>query len=120
MSAEGGPPLPEGERRSRRGQNRPPPGPISGGPFDLVPYYNECAAKQDGAVPLTSFADRRFRHVDHRYFYQDIIDFGSVCPSTCPGRVCGEEYGKLRFYANRCAAILEGATFIKRGVCAGR
>ena len=123
LRIEGGPPQ-EGERRGRRGPNRPPPGAVSGGPFELVPYYNECAAKQDGAVPLTNFSERRFRHIEHRYFYQDIIDFSTVCPRTCSGRielVCGEdESGKLRLYANRCSAILEGAVFIKRGVCAGR
>jgi hypothetical protein len=115
---------PDGERRGRRGPNRPPPGAVSGGPFELIPYYNECAAKQDGAVPLTNYSERRFRHVEHRYFYSDVVDFNSVCPKTCSGRielVCGEdEAGKLRLYANRCSAILEGALFIKRGVCSGR
>jgi len=118
----------QGENRPADGNRpfrRPRPGPQNvDAPYELVPYYNDCAAKQDGAVPLTAFTERKFRHVDHRYLYADIIDFNSVCPKTCPGiieLVCGEdENGKLRLYANRCSAILEGALFIKRGVCSGR
>ena len=122
LRAEG--PLEEGERRGRRGPYRPFPGAISRGSFELIPYYNECAAKKDGAVPLTNFSERRFKHSEHRYIYSDIIDFNTVCPRTCSGRIeliCGEdEAGKLRLYANRCSAILEGAIFVKHGVCAGR
>jgi hypothetical protein len=92
--------------------------------FVIRPYYHECAARENKAVPLTSWAEFRERHAHFPEFSRrGTIDMEFVCPSTCSGKlevVCAEdEFGRLRLYANRCQAILEGAIFKKYGVCAG-
>lgn len=115
---------PDQGRRFRLPPGRQPPPSYTGFAIDIRPFLNECVAKQTSYEPLLSYADRRHRYIDYRYIQGDTIDFNTVCPRTCPGRidlVCGEdETGRLRLYANRCSAILEGATFVKRGVCSGR
>lgn len=94
--------------------------------FIVRPYYNECAARElDKAVPLTSWAEFKARHQHYPEFRNrgNTVDMEFVCPATCSGNVelvCAEdEFGKLRLYANRCQAILEGAVFKKYGVCGG-
>jgi hypothetical protein len=92
--------------------------------FIIRPFYHECAARAKNAIPLTSWAEFRQRHSTHPEFSRrGTIDIEFVCPATCSGRlevVCAEdESGKLRLYANRCQAILEGAIFKKYGVCSG-
>jgi hypothetical protein len=86
-------------------------------------YFNECAAREIGrGTPLISYSEGRHRYSEHKY-YKGVVDINSVCPTTCSGKidlVCArDDHGKERLYANRCSAVLEGAVFIRSGVCAG-
>jgi hypothetical protein len=86
-------------------------------------YFNECAAREIGrGTPLASYSDSRHRYSEHKR-YRGVVDINSVCPTTCSGKielVCGrDDQGKERLYANRCSAVLEGAVFVRQGVCAG-
>ena len=87
-------------------------------------FFNACAAQEiSKATVLTTYSEGRPRYSEHRHI-RGAVDFNSVCPTTCSGRVelvCGrDDQGKERLYANRCSAILEGALFLHPGVCAGR
>jgi hypothetical protein len=93
--------------------------------FKNQAFFNECAAREIGrGAVLTPYSEGRHRHYfEHRHF-RGVIDMASVCPASCPPRidlVCArDDQGRLRLYANRCAAIQEGAVFVNSGVCGGR